>query len=60
MKLLTLLAACTAIAIAEPVPVPKTSKIPATQDSHPFMAADHTLQPPDLAKHGYVEEEFLV
>jgi len=37
-----------------------TGPIPVTADSHPFLAADHNLQPMDLSKAGYVEEEFLL
>lgn len=33
--------------------------LPATSQSHPFGAADHTRTPQDLHKLGYVEEEFL-
>jgi hypothetical protein len=42
-------------------PVPKfTGPIPVTADSYPFLAANRNLEPFDLAKHGYVEEEFIV
>ena len=42
-------------------PVPKvTGPIAVTQDSRPFLGADHDLPPVDLGKLGYVEEEFLV
>jgi hypothetical protein len=34
--------------------------IPVTADSHPLMAAAYTLGAPDLARLGYVEEEFIV
>ncbi|MBC7289708.1 MAG: hypothetical protein H5T83_00045 [Actinotalea sp.] len=34
--------------------------LPVTADSYPFGAADHQLVPQDLAKAGYVEEEYLV
>jgi len=37
-----------------------TGPIPATADSHPFLAANQNLQALDLSKVGYVEEEFLV
>src|SRR5688500_16224243 len=33
--------------------------LPATAQSHPFGAADHTRSPQDLSKLGYVEEEYL-
>ncbi len=43
------------------IPVPKiTGPLPVSADSYPFGAADHTRVPSDLAKDGYVEEEFLV
>jgi hypothetical protein len=46
---------------AASVPVPRVlGPIPVTADSHPFGAADHTLVPQDLAKVGYVEQEFFV
>ncbi len=34
--------------------------IPVTADSVPFLAADRNLEPIDLKKYGYVEEEFIV
>lgn len=34
--------------------------LPVTAESYPFGAADHQLVPQDLAKVGYVEEEYLV
>lgn len=37
-----------------------TGPLPATADSYPFGAADHTMVPEDLSKYGYVEEEYLV
>jgi alpha/beta hydrolase family protein len=41
--------------------VPKvTGPLPVTSDSFPFLAADRNLQPTDLKKYGYVEEEFIV
>jgi hypothetical protein len=43
------------------VPVPKvTGPIAVTADSVPFLASDKNLVPLDLAKAGYVEEEFIV
>jgi hypothetical protein len=33
--------------------------IPVTDESNPFGAADHTRSPQDLAKMGYVEEEYF-
>jgi hypothetical protein len=49
-----------ATALAQTTPVPKATLVPVTADSHPLGAAAHTLQPPDLAKAGYVEEEFIL
>jgi hypothetical protein len=37
-----------------------TGPIPVTATSFPFMAADRNLEPTDLKKYGYVEEEFIV
>lgn len=34
--------------------------VPVTAQSHPFGAADHTLQPQKLAELGYIEEEFFI
>ena len=46
---------------AETVPVPKsTGAIPVTATSKPFMAAASNVAPTDLAKFGYVEEEFIL
>jgi len=56
----TLLIAVMAIGVNAATPLPKVSgPIPATADSYPFGAADHTRVPTDLKKVGYVEEEFL-
>jgi hypothetical protein len=42
-------------------PVPKVSgPVPISSDSVPFLAADRNLEPTDLKKRGYVEEEFIV
>ena len=42
-------------------PVPRVSgPVPVTPASYPFGAADHQLRSQDLAKQGYVEEEYLV
>jgi hypothetical protein len=50
-----------AIAGASAITLPKvTGPIPVTADSFPLMAANRTLQPIDLKKLGYVEEEFIV
>ena len=37
-----------------------TGPLPVSASSYPFGAADHQLVPQDLARDGYVEEEFLV
>ena len=37
-----------------------TGPIPVTAESAPFLAADRNLEPIDLKKYGYVEEEFIV
>jgi hypothetical protein len=49
-----------ALAMAETVPVPKITKLPVTADSRPLGAASQSLDPIDLAKAGYVEEEFIL
>ena len=50
-----------AIAAGQGTPVPKfTGPLPVTADSYPFMDAAHSLVPFDLAKYGYVEQEFIV
>jgi hypothetical protein len=42
-------------------PIPQVSgPLPVSAESYPFGAADHQLVPQDLARHGYVEEEYLV
>src|SRR3984957_18645816 len=46
---------------AQPVSLPKsTGSIPVAADSVPFMAAGNNLEPTDLSKFGYVEEEFIL
>jgi hypothetical protein len=37
-----------------------TGPIPVSATSYPFGAADHTLRPENLQRHGYVEEEFFM
>jgi len=49
-----------AAAWGETVPVPKITPLPVTADSYPFNAASHDLQPLDLPKLRYVEEEFII
>jgi hypothetical protein len=55
-------AALSSLAFAQnPVPVPKVSgPIPVTATSRIFGGAKDTLEPVDLAKAGYVEEEYLI
>lgn len=54
------MASAGAIVANEGTPLPDiTGPIAATADSYPFGAADHTLIPEDLKKHGYVEEEYF-
>ena len=49
------------LAAGQGTPVPKfTGPIPVTADSYPFLDAAHSLVPFDLAKYGYVEQEFIV
>jgi hypothetical protein len=56
-----LTAALARLAVAQGTPIPKvTGPIPVTADSYPFLAADHSMVPFDLAKYGYVEQEFIV
>ena len=54
--------ACFAVgASAATTALPKlTGPIAVTADSFPFLAANRVLQPLDLKKAGYVEEEFIV
>src|SRR5260370_34218933 len=50
-----------ALAAGQGTAVPKfNGPIPVTADSYPFMDAAHSLVPFDLAKYGYVEQEFIV
>ncbi len=42
------------------VPLPKATLVPTTATSYPFMSASHLLKPVDLAKAGYVEEEYIL
>jgi hypothetical protein len=49
------------MAAGQGTPIPKfTGPVPVTSRSYPFLAADHSLVPFDLAKYGYVEQEFIV
>jgi hypothetical protein len=57
---------CAAVALAVPAaaaatPLPQVSApLPVSATSYPFGAADHETVPEDLAKVGYVENEYLV
>jgi len=56
-----LAAIATLLLAVNATPLPKvTGPIPVTADSYPFMAANRTTPAMDLAKLGYVEEEFIV
>lgn len=61
-RLLILAASGVVAALAQsPVPVPKVSgPIPVTATSRIFGGAKDTLAPVDLAKAGYIEEEYLI
>jgi hypothetical protein len=60
MKTLFCILAVSAALVAQ-TPAPKiTGPLPVTSDSHPFLAANQNLDPLDLSKVGYVEEEFLI
>ncbi len=60
-KTAALIALGAALAAGQGTPVPKfTGPIPVTADSYPFLDAGHSLVPYDLAKYGYVEQEFIV
>ncbi|PYS27479.1 MAG: hypothetical protein DMG11_16230 [Acidobacteria bacterium] len=53
----------TMVAVAQTanvVPVPRATLVPATADSFPFLAANRVQEVVDLAKLGYVEEEFVI
>lgn len=58
MKIFICILAISAASFAQTAKV--TGPIPATAESHPFLAEDHNLQPLNLSQVGYVEEEFLV
>src|SRR5580704_11110905 len=55
-----LMVTCAGAALAAAVPVPKVTAVPVTADSYPLLANSRTLEPSDLAKPGYVEEEFIL
>jgi hypothetical protein len=49
------------LAAQAPVALPQVEgPIPVTDDSYPMMASNRLLDPTDLARLGYVEEEFFV
>src|SRR6185437_12704014 len=53
--------AAVSLPLSAATPMPKvTGPLPVTTDSRPFLAANRVLQPLDLKKAGYVEEEFIV
>ena len=59
--LLVLLAMAHAATAQDRVPQPKvTGPVPVTASSHPFLDGQHVFEPIDLAKAGYVEEEYFV
>ncbi len=65
LALITIVLSVTAAAAAQSapgaIPIPKvTGPIPVTADSFPFAAANRSTPVVDLAKIGYVEEEFIV
>ncbi len=61
LRIAVLITGLSAVLGAQAVPVPKsTGPIPVTADSVPFMAAANNLEPTDLSKFGYVEEEFIL
>lgn len=52
---------CIGVSLVAATPQPKlTGPLKVTPGSYPFLAADHVLQPLDLKKAGYVEEEYIV
>jgi Alpha/beta hydrolase domain len=59
-KLAAVFAFMAALSTAETVPAPQVTLLPLTASSRPLLAADHTMEPADLAKSGYAEAEFLV
>jgi hypothetical protein len=56
--------ACLLVSIAASgqsrVAVPRVTAMPISPQSYPFAAIDHAMTPFDLARAGYVEEEYLV
>jgi len=60
MRSLFFFLAASAAAYAQNEAPKVTGPVPATADSHPFLAANQNLDPLDLSKVGYVEEEFLI
>ena len=59
MRCYALLLPFAALALAE-VPVPKSTLVPVTATSYPFGSAATNVEPLNLDRFGYVEEEFLV
>ncbi len=61
LRIATLITGVSAVLWAQAVSLPKaTGPIPVTVDSVPFLAAGNNLEPTDLSKFGYVEEEFIL
>src|SRR5271170_4451377 len=61
LRITVLITCLSAVLGGQAVSVPKsTGPIPVTADSVPFMAAANNLEPTDLSKFGYVEEEFIL
>jgi hypothetical protein len=61
LRIAVLITGLSAVLGAQAVSLPKaTGPIPVTVDSVPFMAAGNNLEPTDLSKFGYVEEEFIL
>jgi hypothetical protein len=61
LAMLLCFCAAAPVAAQERVLVPKaTGPVPVTSVSRPFLDSGHVFDPMDLAKLGYVEEEFVV
>jgi hypothetical protein len=61
LRIAMLMSGLTTVLCAQAVSVPKTTgAIPVAAGSVPFMAAANNLEPTDLSKFGYVEEEFIL
>lgn len=61
LTLFSIISFTTLSALAATVPLPtKVRLVPRTADSIPWSAADQQTTPTDLAKYGYVEEEYFL